>query len=147
MKNFKIDISNLSDHKIAAQQLLNFAGNVRVFTFEAPMGSGKTTFIKSICHQLNVTNTMSSPTYSIVNEYHTQSNVTLFHFDLYRLKSQEELFELGFDEYLNSGNYVFIEWPELAADYLNSFVRIIINTQNNNRYLCAEIITNNEIQS
>jgi tRNA threonylcarbamoyladenosine biosynthesis protein TsaE len=147
MKNFKIDISNLSDHVIAAQQLLEFAGKERVFTFEAPMGSGKTTFIKSICHLLNVTDTMSSPTYSIVNEYHTQSNVKLFHFDLYRLKSQEELFELGFYEYLNSGNYVFIEWPELAADYLNSFVRIIINTQNNNRYLCAEIITNNEIQS
>lgn len=141
MKNFKMDISKLSDHKEVARQLLEFAGDERIFTFDAPMGSGKTTFIKSLCQQLFVTDTMSSPTYSIVNEYHTSLNSKLYHFDLYRLKSPEELFEMGFEEYLSSGNYVFIEWPELASDFLSSFVRIIINTENNIRYLCAEIFT------
>lgn len=141
MKILKVDISNLADHKKAAQQLLEYAGNERIFTFDAPMGSGKTTFIKSLCQQLSVTDTMSSPTYSIVNEYHTNSNLKLFHFDLYRLKSSEELFELGFEEYLSSGNYVFIEWPELSLQFLSSYLRIIINTENNIRYLCAEIIT------
>lgn len=141
MKTLKIDISNLANHKEAARQLLEFAGNERIFTFDAPIGSGKTTFIKSLCLQLSVTDTMSSPTYSIVNEYHTNSNLKLYHFDLYRLKSPEELFELGFEEYLSSGNYVFIEWPELAGGFLCSFVRIIINTENNIRYLCAEIFT------
>ncbi|MCD6017450.1 MAG: tsaE [Bacteroidetes bacterium] len=141
MKTLKLDISNLDDHRKVAQQLLEFAGEQRVFTFDAPMGSGKTTFIKSLCLELSVTDTMSSPTYSIVNEYHTDFDLKLFHFDLYRLKNPEELFELGFEEYLSSGNYVFIEWPELANDFLSSFVRIIINTENNNRYLYAEMFT------
>lgn len=141
MKILKIDITNLTDHNEAARQLLEYAGNERIFTFDAPMGSGKTTFIKSLCTQLSVTDTMSSPTYSIVNEYHTKSNRKLFHFDLYRLKSSEELFELGFEDYLSSGNYVFIEWPEMSLQFLSSYLRIIINTENNIRYLCAEIIT------
>lgn len=141
MKTLKLDISNLDDHLEAARELIDFAGNERIFTFDAPMGSGKTTFIKSLCRQLSVIDTMSSPTYSIVNEYYTSLNLKLFHFDLYRLKSPEELFELGFEEYISSGNYVFIEWPELAADYLSSFVKIIIETEGIKRYLTAEIIT------
>lgn len=140
MTHIKIDISRIEDHEKAAQQLIEFAGNERIFLFDAPMGAGKTTFIKTVCKYLNVTDTMSSPTYSIVNEYHTNSNLKIFHFDLYRLKSAEELFELGFEEYLSTKNYVFIEWPELAMNFLNSFVRISINNESNNRYLYAEII-------
>jgi tRNA threonylcarbamoyladenosine biosynthesis protein TsaE len=136
----KIDISDISLHKEAAKQLIDFAKDSRVFLFDAPMGTGKTTFIKSVCHQLGVTDTMSSPTYSIVNEYNTKLKDKLFHFDLYRLKSSEELFELGFEEYITSQKYVFIEWPELAMPFLDTYVRIIIHSDNNNRYLCAEII-------
>ncbi len=137
----KIDISRIEDHAKAAQQLIEFAGKERIFLFEAPMGTGKTTFIKTLCKELNVTDTMSSPTYSIVNEYHTDSKLKIFHFDLYRVKTAEELYELGFEEYVLSGNYVFIEWPELSLQFLSSYLRIIINTENNIRYLCAEIIT------
>jgi tRNA threonylcarbamoyladenosine biosynthesis protein TsaE len=140
MTKFKIDISDVAFHKEAAQQLITFAKNERVFLFDAPMGAGKTTFIKSLCHALYVTDTMSSPTYSIVNEYDTNSKLKLYHFDLYRLKSSEELFELGFEDYVLSGNYLFIEWPELALPFLDSYLRIIINIENNNRYLCAESI-------
>lgn len=142
MEFIKLDISNISLHKEAAKQLIEFAKEQRVFLFDAPMGAGKTTFIKSICEFLNVTDTMSSPTYSIVNEYYTDSKLKLFHFDLYRLKSSEELFELGFEDYLESGNYVFIEWPELALPFLDSYLRIIIKIENNNRYLYAESIKN-----
>ena len=140
MKTLKLDISSILLHQEAAKQLIAFAKEQHVFLFEAPMGAGKTTFIKSLCQSLNVTDTMSSPTYSIVNEYNTDSGLKLFHFDLYRLKSSEELFELGFEDYVASGNYLFIEWPELALPFLDSYLRIIINIENNNRYLCAESI-------
>lgn len=140
MEKLNIDISDVSSHKLAAKQLIEFAKKERVFLFDAPMGAGKTTFIKSLCQFLSVTDTMSSPTYSIVNEYDTSSKLRLYHFDLYRLKSSEELFELGFEDYILSGNYLFIEWPELALPFLDSYMRIIITIENNNRYLCAEII-------
>ena len=142
MESISIDISDINLHKEAAKQLINFAKNEKVFLFDAPLGAGKTTFIKSLCEFLEVSDTMSSPTYSIVNEYATKSNVKVFHFDLYRIKSEIELFELGFEEYISSNNYVFIEWPELALPYLDSYLRIIIKTENNNRYLCAESIKN-----
>jgi len=142
MDTITIDISTTTLHLDAAKQLLEFAKNERVFLFDAPMGAGKTTFIKSLCQSLSVIDTMSSPTYSIVNEYNTNSSLKLYHFDLYRLKSSEELFELGFEDYVSSGNYLFIEWPELAIPFLDSYLRIIIRTENNNRYLCAESIKN-----
>lgn len=141
MSILKIDISDTLLHREAAIKLIEFAKNQRVLLFDAPMGLGKTTFIKSICNYLGVTDTISSPTYSIVNEYHTESKLKIFHFDLYRLKSVEELFELGFDEYLSSGNYLFIEWPKMSESFLESYLRIIIKIENNNRYLCAEHIS------
>ena len=140
MASLTLDISDISTHEHAAEQLIEFAGKERVFLFTAPMGSGKTTFIKSLCRSLGVRDTMSSPTYSIVNEYHTNGD-KVFHFDLYRLKSPQELFELGFEEYLDSGNYVFIEWPELAMPFLNTYLTIIIRVEGNNRYLYAENLT------
>lgn len=140
MNKLHINISVLGEHNEAAEKLIEFANNERVFLFDAPMGAGKTTFIKSLCNYLGVKDSMSSPTYSIVNEYHTNSNLKVFHFDLYRLKSIQELFELGFEDYFNSNCYVFIEWPELALPFLDSYLKIIINSENNNRYLSAEII-------
>lgn len=136
----KLDISDIEKHSLKVKELLDFTGTERVFLFDAPMGAGKTTFIKAICHFLGVSDTMSSPTYSIVNEYNTSSGSKLFHFDLYRLKSPHELLDLGFEEYVSSGDYLFIEWPEMAMPFLDSYVRIIINTDVNYRYLCAEII-------
>ncbi len=135
----KLDISDINLHAVAAKQLIDFAGKKRVFLFDAPMGAGKTTFIKAICRYLKVIDTMSSPTYSIVNEYDTENEIKIYHFDLYRLRSAEELFDIGFEDYLASNNYVFIEWPEMAMPFVDSYVRIIINSDSNNRYLRAEI--------
>ena len=140
MKTIELDISSISSHQDAVKSIIDFAENEKIFLFDAPMGAGKTTFIKSFCEYLAVSDTMSSPTYSIVNEYHTKSNNKVFHFDLYRLKSEQELFELGFEEYISSNQYVFVEWPEMAIPYLDTYLRIIIKQENNNRYLCAQII-------
>lgn len=140
MKTLELDISSISSHQNAVKSIIDFAENEKIFLFDAPMGAGKTTFIKSFCEYLGVSDTMSSPTYSIVNEYHTKSNNKVFHFDLYRLESEQELFELGFEEYISSNQYVFVEWPEMAIPYLDTYLRIIIKQENNNRYLCAQII-------
>lgn len=136
----RTDISSLEAHASAADELIAFAGMQRVFLFEAPMGAGKTTFIKSLCNRLGVIDTMSSPTYSVVNEYATRDHHRIYHFDLYRLKSSMELLEIGFEEYLASGNYLFIEWPELALPLIGSHVNVNIELNRNIRYLCAELI-------
>jgi tRNA threonylcarbamoyladenosine biosynthesis protein TsaE len=138
--SLRLDISDIKNHATAAAQLLDYAGMERVFFFDAPMGAGKTTFIKSVCQHLKVVDTMSSPTYAVVNEYVTLLNHKVFHFDLYRLKSSLELLEIGFEEYISTDAYLFIEWPELAAPLVDAYVKVTIELNQNIRYLCAEII-------
>jgi len=141
MTNLELNISDINKHLEAVKQLIDFAGGQRVFLFDAPMGSGKTTFIKALCRYFGVTDAMGSPTYSIVNEYHTSTELKIFHFDLYRLKYREELFDIGFEEYVSSSHYTFIEWPELALDFLDSYIYITIRTESDNRYLYAKLIS------
>ncbi|KAF5052244.1 Threonylcarbamoyl adenosine biosynthesis protein TsaE [anaerobic digester metagenome] len=100
--------------KIAEQMLILFPA-ARVFAVTGPMGAGKTTFIQAVCRQLGVKDNVSSPTFSIVNEYRTGSGEPVFHFDLYRLRKPEELLDIGYEDYFFSGDYCFIEWPELAG--------------------------------
>lgn len=131
------EITQIDDLKTAAKALLDFAGNEKVFLFYGGMGAGKTTFIKELCTSLGSTDNFSSPTYSIVNEYQCPAG-KLFHFDLYRLKNATELLDIGIDEYLYSGNYCFIEWPQLAEVFLDGFyISVNIKVQENNRYLRA----------
>lgn len=89
-----------------------------VCIFNGEMGTGKTTLIKAICQKLGVQQSMSSPTYAIVNEYRTHTNKTIYHFDLYRIKAIEELLDIGFEEYIDSESLCFIEWPETAIPLL-----------------------------
>ncbi len=107
----KYRVANTECLPAAAAWLIENAGDKRVFVFQAPMGAGKTTFIKAICAYLQVEDSTSSPTFSIVNEYHSE-NGPIYHFDFYRLKSEQEAFDLGYEEYFYSGDYCFIEWPE-----------------------------------
>ncbi|MCC6372985.1 MAG: tRNA (adenosine(37)-N6)-threonylcarbamoyltransferase complex ATPase subunit type 1 TsaE [Bacteroidia bacterium] len=131
------EITQIDDLKTAAKALLDFAGNEKVFLFYGGMGAGKTTFIKELCTSLGSTDNFSSPTYSIVNEYQSPAG-KLFHFDFYRLKNATELLDIGIDEYLYSGNYCFIEWPQLAEVFLDGFyISVNIKVQENNRYLRA----------
>lgn len=90
----------------------------RVFALHGELGAGKTTLIKGFCNVLGVTDHTSSPSFAIVNEYRNAAGDEVYHFDLYRLRSANELRDIGFEEYLDSGAYCFIEWPELAGDRL-----------------------------
>ncbi len=143
MSILKLDITEIDSLKKAAEELINFSENETVFLFDAEMGNGKTTFIKAICSNLGVIDTMSSPTYSIVNEYKT-INGKVFHFDLYRINKIEELYDLGFEEYFDDKNHIFIEWPEFAIPFVNSYIDIKIKIEGNNRYLYAQILRNHE---
>ena len=101
-----------------ALNLINFHKDKRIFAFHGEMGAGKTTFIKTMCACLKVTDTVSSPTFAIVNEYFTENSGSIYHFDLYRIKSWTELLEIGYEDYFFSGNYCLLEWPEKIVNLL-----------------------------
>jgi tRNA threonylcarbamoyladenosine biosynthesis protein TsaE len=122
----EILIENESKLKEAALSLLNFAESEKIFLFQGEMGAGKTSLIKSICLQLGMLENVSSPTYSLVNEYVFQHG-NIYHFDFFRIKNESEAFDLGFEEYLTSGDYCFIEWPEMIPNlWPDSFISIKI---------------------
>lgn len=110
-------IKSLAELDNAASEILTFDVNNRIFLFYGDMGAGKTTLIKSLCKQLGTGDNVTSPTFAIVNEY-TGAKSNIYHFDFYRLKNQSEAMDIGFEEYLYSGNYCFIEWPEKIPDLL-----------------------------
>jgi tRNA threonylcarbamoyladenosine biosynthesis protein TsaE len=103
-----------ADAEELAAALLAACAERRVFAFHGELGAGKTTVIKALCAQLGVEQGMASPSFAIVNEYRTTTDEPVYHFDLYRLKEAAELASIGFREYLDSGHYCFVEWPELA---------------------------------
>ncbi len=104
--------------KPIASALIEYHKDKRIFAFHGEMGAGKTTFIKSICEILKVTDTVSSPTFAIVNEYLTSNSASVYHFDLYRIKSWTEMLEIGYEDYFYGGNYCLLEWPEKIVNLL-----------------------------
>jgi tRNA threonylcarbamoyladenosine biosynthesis protein TsaE len=110
--------NNLSELEGVAKELIPIIQDKPLVAFYGKMGAGKTTLIKALCKELQVQNVVASPTFALVNEYTTAQEKTIYHFDLYRINKIEELFDLGYEEYFYSGNYCFIEWPELAEDIL-----------------------------
>jgi tRNA threonylcarbamoyladenosine biosynthesis protein TsaE len=109
-----LELPRPGDAPRVAGELLRAFPEARVFTFSGPLGAGKTTLIKALCARLGVADGMASPSFSIVNEYRTAGGTPVYHFDLYRLNKPEELEGIGFTEYLDSGHYCFVEWPELG---------------------------------
>jgi len=101
-----------------ARELINHCPDQRVFAFYGEMGAGKTTFIKALCSELGVTDIIQSPTFAIINEYRRQNGEPVYHFDFYRIKKLEEAYDIGYEDYLYSGCYCFIEWPELIEELL-----------------------------
>lgn len=117
----------------AATQLIEFAkkNQTKTLLFYGEMGTGKTTLIKAFCAALGVEDAVSSPTFSIVNEYHYPKGI-VYHFDFYRLKNQFEALDLGLEEYLDSGNYCLVEWPEKIPGLLpENYIEILLEVQPN----------------
>jgi tRNA threonylcarbamoyladenosine biosynthesis protein TsaE len=123
----KISFSGLKEIKQAAKEFLEQNRGVKQFAFYGSMGAGKTTFIKEICEILKTEDVVTSPTFSLINEYVTQSNEKIYHFDFYRINDVEEVFNIGYEDYFYSENYCFVEWPELIEDLLpESMLRVNI---------------------
>ena len=117
----EIKINDLSTIREAARTFIDMIGDHKVFAFYGSMGAGKTTFVKAICEELGVEDVITSPTFAIVNEYTGDTSLTshkIFHFDFYRIKKLEEVYDMGYEDYFYSGDLCFIEWPELIEDLL-----------------------------
>lgn len=133
MKEVQLVYSEKQIDKVAVQFLKLISG-CRHVAFYGTMGSGKTTFITSICKQLGVEDLVSSPTFSIINEYSTREGIPVFHFDFYRIKKEEELFDIGFEEYCYGDGFCFIEWPEKADKLIpDNFLWVKIEEVENNK--------------
>ena len=113
-----IQIKSLDNIQEAAKTFLQNMGNARVFAFYGKMGAGKTTFIKALCEQLGVEDVITSPTFALVNEYTSGKGEPIYHFDFYRIKKIEEVYDMGYEDYFYSGNLCLLEWPELIEDLL-----------------------------
>ena len=140
----EIRIENLDNIRAAAREFIQHMGEARVFAFYGKMGAGKTTFVKAICEELGVEDVITSPTFTIINEYSIDNhdvqrstfNVQrIYHFDFYRIKKLEEVYDMGYEDYFYSGALCFIEWPELIEEILpDDAVRVsIIEQQDGSR--------------
>lgn len=122
-----IEIKDKKHLESAARKLLKYSGENKIFAFYGSMGAGKTTIIKAVCKVLGAVDIVSSPTFTLVNEYKTADGEPLYHIDFYRIKKQEEVFDFGIEEYLTGNSYCFMEWPELIEEILpNGIIRIKI---------------------
>lgn len=125
----RIEIKNQDTIREAARQFVEQMGDSHVFAFYGKMGAGKTTFIKAICEELGVEDVITSPTFAIINEYESPVT-TIYHFDFYRIKKLEEVYDMGYEDYFYSGGLCFIEWPELIEELLpEDAIRITIEEQ------------------
>jgi tRNA threonylcarbamoyladenosine biosynthesis protein TsaE len=136
-----LTLQSIAQLNSTASTILTFSEGSRIFLFYGEMGAGKTTLIKSLCEHLGVTEPVTSPTFSIVNEYQGQGD-KIYHFDFYRLKNETEALDMGYEEYFYSGAYCFIEWPEKIPNLLpQHFVKIKIEvTGVDSRQISAERI-------
>ena len=136
-----IQIQSLDTIREAARQFIAEMGDNTVFALYGKMGAGKTTFVKAICEELGVTDVINSPTFAIVNEYRSDNTGELiYHFDFYRIKKLEEVYDMGYEDYFYSGALCFIEWPELVEELLpGNAVKVTIDEQEDGtRLITAE---------
>ena len=141
-KTFEIDsVEALSQ---VTDLLLSWRDKSDIIAFYGPMGAGKTTLIKNLCHRMGVTDEVNSPTFALVNEYLTdQDEGSIFHFDFYRIKRLEEVFDIGYEDYFYSGHLCLLEWPELIDPLMpDHFVKVEIalgNTDTSRKITCSVI--------
>ncbi|GAB2794369.1 tRNA (adenosine(37)-N6)-threonylcarbamoyltransferase complex ATPase subunit type 1 TsaE [Rhabdobacter roseus] len=142
-RSVSLRFRSLSDLDAVAAQLLELGAEVPVWLFEGPMGVGKTTLIQKLCAQLGVTSTVQSPTFALVNEYNTDQDAPIYHFDFYRLQHETEALDIGVEEYLDSGFFCFIEWPGRIRSLwpLAYFLINIVANEDGERMLNASVVT------
>ena len=127
--------NELTQLDFISSEILKLSKSKKI-AFHASMGAGKTTLIKSICEQLKVVDVVKSPTFSIVNEYISEINGKVYHFDFYRLEDKREAFDIGIEFYFDSSSYCFVEWPSMIEDLLpNDFDHIYIDVENEQRII------------
>ncbi|MES5134792.1 tRNA (adenosine(37)-N6)-threonylcarbamoyltransferase complex ATPase subunit type 1 TsaE [Prevotella amnii] len=126
----EIKVNSLEEINEAAKKFINTIGSNNVFAFYGRMGAGKTTFIKAVCEELGVKDVITSPTFAIVNEYTDGKGLPIYHFDFYRIKKLEEVYDMGYSDYFDSGNLCFLEWPELIEDLLpDNVIKVVIEEE------------------
>lgn len=124
----KLIINNLSELPVITKQIIEFCEGYKRWFFYGEVGTGKTTLIKSICNELGLEDNVSSPTFSLINEYRLTSGEEIYHFDFYRIESELEAIDIGCDEYFYSGNLCLVEWSEKIPSLIPSQnIKIIIN--------------------
>ncbi len=126
----EITIKSLDTIHEAAKEFIKEMGEGKVFAFYGKMGAGKTTFIKALCEVLGVEDVITSPTFAIINEYTDGKGDPIYHFDFYRIKKLEEVYDMGYEDYFYSGNLCLLEWPELIEDILpENVIKVTIEEQ------------------
>lgn len=127
-----LKINSLEEINAVAKEFLSLVGDKSVFALYGAMGVGKTTFVKAICDELGVEDTINSPTFSIVNEYHTADEQVVYHFDFYRIEDVNEAYDFGYEDYFYSKAKCFIEWPERIDSILpNNVVEVYFEEEKN----------------
>lgn len=126
----EIKINSIDEIGAAAKEFVAAMGDRTVFAFYGKMGAGKTTFIKAVCEELGVEDVINSPTFAIVNEYVDENGSPVYHFDFYRIKNMQEVMDMGYEDYVYSGNVCFMEWPELIENLLpDDAVKVVIEEE------------------
>ena len=132
----RLKFSELSEIREVAGKIFQICKDTKVWAFEGEMGAGKTTLIKSLCEVAGVSDNVTSPTFSLVNEYRTADDKVFYHFDFYRIKDESEAMDIGVEEYFYSGDYCFVEWPSKIESLLPSeHVLIKITVEDNYRLI------------
>jgi len=127
----QITYKELNELDEVAEKIVKFANDLKIWTFEGNLGAGKTTLIQSLGKYFEVIDTVRSPTYSLVNEYLTKKGETIYHFDLYRIKDENEVLDLGYEEYFYDDKYCWIEWASKTPDLIPSkhlAIQIMVET-------------------
>ena len=134
--------ATIGELRNVAHTILSDLPDQYIYAFNGKMGAGKTTLIKAFCEELGVEEVVTSPTFALVNEYNSKDNNPVYHFDFYRIKKIDEVFDIGYEEYFYSDNYCFIEWPELVMELLpESYVYILIEEDDSGNRIISYHVT------
>lgn len=143
MQEITFEINNIEELSKVSDSLISLRDKSNIIAFYGNMGAGKTTLIKNLCQKLGVHDEVNSPTFALVNEYQTENLDSVFHFDFYRIKSLEEVFDIGYEDYFYGGNLCLLEWPELIDPLMpEHFIKVEItlgDTDTSRKIKCSMI--------